>query len=81
MSGVSKDEIRFWKWVISKRVTDNPEGDFIKDTKTLVTVHGKGVVTEEVVKKIAARLWNGSAGAQEEERKLREAFAKTPYPT
>ena len=73
---VSRDEIRFWEWVISRRVTDNPRGDFIKDTKDLVAVHGKGIVTEEVVEEIESRLQGGCAEAQEEERKLRKAFAK-----
>ncbi len=78
--GEMRYEIDFWNWVLTRRVTDTPRGDFVSDTKDLVAVHGKGRVTEAVVEKLEWRLHGACREAQIEEKKLRKAFAKTRKP-
>ena len=50
----------FWLWVTRRRAGDNPRGDFIRDTRFLVSVHGPDADT------LRARLYSGCDEARRE---------------
>ena len=68
-SGVFGNE-EYWEWVTTRKVTDNPRGDFIEDTISAWRAT-KGDADE-----MAAKFWSGSHEAKTEGYKLARQFLK-----
>ena len=56
----------FWEWVASRNAGDNPRGDFIRDTRTLLTAGGDP----------NARIASACAEAREEYEKLKTRWQR-----
>lgn len=61
----------FWNWVVNRRATDNPRGDFIRDTRSL------WAAKKYDAGEMAAYLrWNADEAAKVEGYKLAREFLK-----
>ena len=65
--------LAYMRWVAGLNAGDNPRGDFIEDTRDLLSACDKGVLTAQ---DLAVRLYQACPEAQVEDRKLQRTYRR-----